>query len=172
MGTRWMNRKRMEKEIWYRPRSALSPYKDIQPGVCSNIVRDIRILKANPIGQSFMTSQPDTESPALSPSPKNWWHYNFMVKLTYETEPTGHLWPKPQPWSDVGWWCVFSPAPTSSSLLLYIQWGPAVSNFLPPTAGRWFSAVSCHLFQLCVLIIAFVLMVFFRKKKKIRAFVL
>lgn len=62
---------------------------------------------------------------------------------------------------------MLSPAPTSSSLLLATQWGPAVSNFLPPTAGRWFSAVNCHLFQLCVLIIAFVLMVFFRKKKYI-----
>lgn len=89
-----------------------------------------------------------------------------MVKLLYETGPTGHLWPRPQPWSDVGWQCVLSPAPMSSSLLLATQWGPAVSNFLPPTAGRWFSAVNCHLFQLCVLIIAFVLMVFFSEKKK------
>ena len=38
--------------------------------------------------------------------------------------------------------------------LFFTEWEKAVSNFLLSTAGRCFSAVSCNLFQLCVLIIA------------------
>lgn len=38
--------------------------------------------------------------------------------------------------------------------LLFIEWEKAVSNFLLSAAGRHFSAVSCNLFQLCVLITA------------------
>lgn len=38
--------------------------------------------------------------------------------------------------------------------LFFTEWEKAVSNFLLSAAGRHFSAVSCNLFQLCVLITA------------------
>lgn len=155
----------MREEIWNISRSILFPY-EIQPRICNNVVGDLRILRAHSIGQATCPVVTRHKILSLSPSPEKC-YYNFVVKLTQGTEPSGHLWPKQQPWSDAGLWHVFSPAPTSSSLWVATQWGPAVSNFLPPTAGRRFSAVSCHLFQLCVLIIAFFLTVFFRGEKKI-----
>lgn len=54
--------------------------------------------------------------------------------------------------------------------LFFIEWEKAVSNFVLSTAGRCFSAVSCNLFQLCVLIIACSWWYSSKKKKKIRAF--
>lgn len=39
--------------------------------------------------------------------------------------------------------------------LFFTEWEKAVSNFLLSAAGRHFSAVSCNLFQLCVLITAY-----------------
>lgn len=38
--------------------------------------------------------------------------------------------------------------------LFFVEWEKAVSSFLLSAAGRHFSAVSCNLFQLCVLITA------------------
>lgn len=43
---------------------------------------------------------PDTENPALHPSPPKGWHCNFTVRLIQETKPSGT---KQQPWGDAGW---------------------------------------------------------------------
>lgn len=57
--------------------------------------------------------------------------------------------------------------------LFFSEWEKAVSNFLLSTAGRCFSADSCNLFQLCVLIIACSWWYSsFKKKKKSGLFLL
>ena len=153
------------EEVSNRSRSIFSPHKEIHPGTCSSATWERRISPSCRTEPPPAESSPRHTTPCSEPRPQEPMTSQLDGEAHKRARVLGASLARAAAPEGRGGWCVFFAALSSSAHLVATQWGPAVSNFLPPTAGRWFSAVSCHLFQLCVLIIAFALMVFFRKRK-------